>query len=1731
MPEPLNHAALGSGAGPVTVPRGVRGAGVRRALAGLGILALAAAVWGQRGPSLARGAHSTQETRQLPARVRAANQFLAERGWGRYPLGRVRHSGTSAALALRPRAQTGSTPTWQPLGPGAVLTPSYGLVSGRVTSIAMDPADATGNHVWVGTTGGGVWVSQNAGTSAASTVTFTPLTDSLSALSGAIDASISIGAVTVQPGATGVVLAGTGDPNDALDSYYGAGILRSADEGTTWSLIQSTDDVETGLGVADYTFVGEGFAGFAWSTSSPQLVVAAVSQAYEGTLVNAERPNLSYAGLYYSTDAGATWHLATITDPGGDVQGPLDAFANPHGNAATAVVWNPVRNVFVAAVRYHGYYQSTDGAHWTRLTTQPGTGLTTSACPTNIGSTGSVACPIFRGTLAVNPQTGDTFAWTVDGENQDQGLWQDACAINSGTCTNTSITFAKQWSTAALETNTTLGTATIANGDYDLTLGAMPSGQDTLVMAGDNDLWKCSLAAGCTWRDTTNVNTCMSAQVAAYQHALAWNAANPLEMFVGNDGGLWRSTDAVGETGSACASTDATHFENLNGGLGSLAEVVSQSQVTTSPYTMMAGLGVNGTAGVKGTSGPTDEWPQVLDGEGGPVAIDSTNAAKWYVNNQAGVGIRLCSQTAACTQTDFGTTPVVTDADVNGDGATMTTPAPFVIDPLDATNVLVGTCRVWDGPADGSGWSGANLISPMLDGITGNASCSGDALIRTVAAMALGNGSEVIYVGMYGSLDGGATLAGHVLRAVYNPTVGGTPAWQDVTLNPVTNDTLGFNAYGMDISSIDVDPHDATGNTVYVTVEGIPGPLAAVRQLYESTDGGAHWVQIASNLPAAAASSVVADPSDPNTVYVATDVGVYSTRQVGTCATQNCWSPFGAGLPEAPVVGLSASPAGVTPSVLVAGTYGRGLWQIPLWTAGTQTTTATLSPTSLSFGNQTYGTTSPAQTVTLTNTGGVALTPTTVSATGDFAETDNCTGATLAANATCAIQVTFTPTATGTRTGTLTVDANVAGGQLTESLSGNGTSGGAVTVAPVTLSFGQVEIGTTSSALQMTLNNASSTAVNISSASVTGPFALATNACGAQVGANSSCQMTVTFTPTQTGSATGTLTVTDDAGTQTVGLSGTGASAPTDTLSPLSLAFSGTVVGTQSAAQTVTLTNSGGVPLTGISTSVSGPYGATSSCTTQLAASSSCAINVTFLPTATGTQTGNLTVTDALHSQTVSLSGTGVLAPVLSASPASLTFAAEPVGQTSAGQTVTVKNTGGAPMADVGFAVTGSGAAGFSTGTTTCGALLMNGTSCTVQVLFTPNVAGALSAALIVSSSTLGVTPATVALSGTGQAVAGINVMPVQLSFVEGTLGQTTTAQTVTVTNSGSAVASGLTLTTAAPFTMTGNTCGTTLGAGASCTLGVTFTPTANGTVTGVLAVSSVSYTTANVALTGVGGLAGAVQVLPGSLTFATTGVGKTSAVQSATVTNTSTAVSLTDLALSVSSGFSLSGSTCPTTLGPGASCTAGVAFAPSSAGVQTGTLTVASSALAASVQIPLSGMGFDFTATVTGETSQTVASGQTADYTLQLTPLDGSTGTFTFSCGQLPSNTVCVFNPASEAVAANTTGSASVELETGHAVQAASVKEAKGWGGLQLGLGLLLLPLAWRRRRRALLLVLLVGVFAGGLASCTGAGGGNSEVTTGSGGSTTPAGSYSIDVTATANGVSHRVTVSLTVD
>ena len=1512
---------------------------------------------------------SATKTRQPPARL-AHQRFLAHRGAAPGPnlkerpavtLQRTIRPTPAASPNISDPAVTTTAGSWAPAGPIAVSSQSFGLVTGRISSIALDPSDSTGNTVYIGSTGGGVWKSQNA--AAGASVSFTPITDNQSSLAGFTTAGLSVGAVSVQPGGTGTILAGLGDPNDALDSYYGAGLLRSTNNGQSWTLITQTSDLETGLSTQDYAFRGEGFAGFAWSTSSPALVVAAVSQAYEATLVNATKSNASYQGLYYSTDSGATWHLATITDgSGSDVQGPADPFATPDGNAATAVVWNPIRQLFIAAVRFHGYYQSSDGKTFTRMANQPGLNLTVGNCPTESGSVGVAGCPIFRGALAVNPTTGDTFAWTVDDFNQDQGIWQDPCAVSgygsAATCTNPTLTFANQLNTAALETTGEGGDATIPNGDYNLTLAAVPSQQDTLIFAGANDLYRCSIYSSCQWRDTTNSTSCLSAHVAPYQHAVAYSAANPLLLYLGNDSGLWRSTDAVGETGSPCSATDSSHFQNLNSALGSLSEVGSVSQSTTTASTLLAGLGANGASGIVNSPATAGDWNQILTGEGGPVEIDpSSSNNDWYVNNQTGVAIQHCSEPAGtlCTSTAFGTTAAVGESQVLDDGYGLVEPAPFTIDSLDTTQILIGTCRLWRGPKSGSGWSASNAISPILDGSSSTYDCTGNSLIRSIAALPTSTG-ETLYVGMMGANSGGGLAAGHLFTAALNTSGSVTSGWTDLTSSPVSNSTLPFNPVSEDISSLYIDPHDATGKTLYAAVSGFLTGSQTLQQLYRSINNGASWTDIASNLPNAPINAILVDPQDPGTVYLGTDLGVYITRTVTSCTTTNCWSPYGSDLPLVPITNLTSGS-----QTLTAATYGRGIWQIPLITAGTTLTAATVTPTSLTFPSTAVGSTSTAQTVTFKNSGSASLSMTSLAINGanpaDFAIISSCATTAIAPNTTCTASITFAPTASGTRTATLAAAANISGGQLLIPLTGTATAPAGIALTPSSLTFGSIQVSTASSAQTVSVQNTGGQSISLTSLTVSAPFTRTTTTCGTTLAANTACIVTITFNPTTAGTFSGTLSVKDSLGTQTAALTGTALTGPTDTLSTTTLTFPNTALNTASAPLTVTLTNSGGEPLTNIGTSIlntaNSMFSATSNCSSTLAANSSCTISVIFTPTATGSQLATLSVFDALHQQAVYLKGTGVNPPAFSLSKTALSFGSVQENLPSAVQTLTVTNSGGAPLNQPAFTFSGAGLTAFSTSATTCGATLTNGANCTVSIVFTPTAAGATSATLTVSTSTPGVVPITATLTGTGLIPPTISLSPASLNLGTVAVGYSSALISVLVTNSGqlsmslptfavsnlSAGANAADFALSAPLDVTA--CTAALAPAAFCYIQVTFSPSVVGTETATLTATSTNAvpTSVSIPMSGVGTPPIVLTAAPASIEFGSLSVGLTSATQTVTISNTGRQAA-SGLQLSLSGPYAFASNSCTATLGIKASCTAQITFTPTASGDQPGLLT-----------------------------------------------------------------------------------------------------------------------------------------------------------------------------------------------
>jgi hypothetical protein len=249
-----------------------------------------------------------------------------------------------------------------------------------------------------------------------------------------------------------------------------------------------------------------------------------------------------------------------------------------------------------------------------------------------------------------------------------------------------------------------------------------------------------------------------------------------------------------------------------------------------------------------------------------------------------------------------------------------------------------------------------------------------------------------------------------------------------------------------------------------------------------------------------------------------------------------------------------------------------------------------------------------------------------------------------------ASRLTFTASATAA-TGTVTVTVKGVSGSLshttTVSLTVNSSGGSpAVTLSPTSETWGSIVVGVKTAAKLVTLTNSGTGTLNISNIASSGDFALATSSkpCGSTLAAGLSCKIAVTFTPTQAGTRGGNITIIDNAAgsPQTVALSGTGVNQAT--LTPVSATYAAQKRGTTSAAKVFTLTNKQPVVLSGIAVSTTGDFSvSTTTCTSSLAATGTCKISVVFSPTAVGSRTGTVKVTDSANNspQVSNLMGTG----------------------------------------------------------------------------------------------------------------------------------------------------------------------------------------------------------------------------------------------------------------------------------------------------------------------------------------------------------------------------------------------------------------------------------------------------------------------------------------------------------
>lgn len=412
-----------------------------------------------------------------------------------------------------------------------------------------------------------------------------------------------------------------------------------------------------------------------------------------------------------------------------------------------------------------------------------------------------------------------------------------------------------------------------------------------------------------------------------------------------------------------------------------------------------------------------------------------------------------------------------------------------------------------------------------------------------------------------------------------------------------------------------------------------------------------------------------------------------------------------------------------------------------------------VTPTSIAFSNQIINTTSAGQKITVSNTGFVNVTISSVQASGDFSETDSCTGQILTPGQNCTITASFSPVMTGSLSGTITVNDNAAGSPQIVTLTGTSQLAASMSA---NLSFPATNVGSSSAPQNMTLTNNQSTTLNYTWMT-SGDYSAVGNGttpCNGALAAKAKCTFGVTFTPATNGLIKGALTISyGGAGSPTSGgLTGTGQNGPTAplTFSPVNSSFGNTILNT-TANKTVTIKNAGSTAVNISSVTGIGAYTATPSGTTpcggSLAAGKSCTVTVSFTPLVTGSIIGGITVVDdsGISPQIQNATGTGVLAVTMS--PTSINFGSVSVGSTSTVQVVTVTNNG--PAAPINSVVASGDFLYVTGGSLPCGTTIPANSICTLGVEFSPTFAGTISGDLTLSYSA-GSSPQVVTLTGTG---------------------------------------------------------------------------------------------------------------------------------------------------------------------------------------------------------------------------------------------------------------------------------------------------------------------------------------------------------------------------------------------
>jgi photosystem II stability/assembly factor-like uncharacterized protein len=835
-------------------------------------------------------------------------------------------------------------------------------------------------------------------------------------------------------------------------------------------------------------------AGGVWKTTDggqtwTQLTDSQASLAIGAVAIDPNNPNTIFVGTgepdfsadsYYgqgllkSTDAGATWTLIRTPFTSGDTAPDFTQIAVQPGNSNVVLAGNLA-----------GLYRSADGGNTWAPVIAPGTysgyaGATSvmfdvknsNVAYAGIGGYYIGTSPV----VMISKDAGQT--WTSFAGTGANAVPAGSAVIRTALAEDAAgktlfAAFARSdygspgslYSTSTAAASWTQLQSPGEGFDWYRNALAVVPSNPAVIYASGGGLSE-STDGGQTWAENSG------GTVYADQHAFAFSADGS-RMYLADDGGVFVTLNPSQANAS---------FTSLNTNINTMTFYPGFSILAGQPNSLLAGSQDHGLNLYLGSlSWPNGEQSGYC-GDGGSVYVDPQGnyayahcqggAANWAANSTADASTAswVAAQSGISTSDRW---PWV--ADIKGDQQTMST-------------VYTVTNRLYQSTNNAASWTA----------ISGDLTAN-NSDISTVGISP--SDSNTIYTG---AGDG-------VVSVTTNALAGAGATWTTLSGLP--------NRY---ISKIVVQPDSP--KDVYLTVSGFDSG-----HVFHSIDGGGSWADISGDLPNTPVDSILVDPDLLNTIYVATDTGVYVSQNGGTN-----WTPLGQGLPNVVVQDILMYEPTRTLRVI---THGRGAWDAIL-----PMPTLTGSPATLAFATQTAGINSSAQAITLTNTSRSATVGLSgFQLIGQFQQTNNC-GASLGPGASCQVNVSFSPVAAGSLEGRLIVSS--ATNNVSIALAGAAVATPNAAVDRPSLAFWNQTVETASVSESVHLSNPGGYALAGIAISVGGAnpgnFSQ-TNTCGTTLAAGGTCVVYVTFTPSTTGTLTASLHIADSAANspQVVALTGT----------------------------------------------------------------------------------------------------------------------------------------------------------------------------------------------------------------------------------------------------------------------------------------------------------------------------------------------------------------------------------------------------------------------------------------------------------------------------------------------------------------------------------------------------------------------------------------------------------------